>query len=188
MEKNEKKQFFEIHKKTCYFITTSFFFFSSSFCILSPFLPFTKVRRATKKATLKKTAKTDGKTKSIEKYSYVPLGRNKAKMRVRSFIYALAAALCINSIFAYRRLKDINNLQILSQGFKAIKPTNFHQIRSRAKASAPDQLNIDIGDWTIYITHKTPYYNTEKIKTILIYSMTYPFKELEEFKEYLFED
>lgn len=76
----------------------------------------------------------------------------------------------------------------MSQGFKEIKPTNFHQIRSRAKAAAPDQLSIDIGDWTIYITHKTPYYNTEKIKTILIYSMTYPFKELEEFKEYLFED
>ncbi|GAB68985.1 hypothetical protein PCYB_144130 [Plasmodium cynomolgi strain B] len=109
-------------------------------------------------------------------------------MRIRSYIYALATALCINSIFAYRRLKDINNLHILSQGFNEIKPTNFHQIRSRAKSAAPDQLNIDIGDWTIYITHKTPYYNTEKIKTILIYSMTYPFKELEEFKEYLFED
>ncbi|CAA9990940.1 conserved Plasmodium protein, unknown function [Plasmodium knowlesi strain H] len=109
-------------------------------------------------------------------------------MRIRCGIYVLAAMLFINSIFAYRRLKDINNLQILSQGFKDIKPTNFHQIRSRAKSAAPDQMNIDISDWTIYITHKTPYYNTEKIKSILIYSMTYPFKELEEFKEYLFEE
>ncbi|KJP86428.1 hypothetical protein AK88_03890 [Plasmodium fragile] len=109
-------------------------------------------------------------------------------MRVRSCIYAFAALLFINSIFAYRRLKDINNLHILSQSFKDIKPTNFHQIRSRAKSGAPDQMSIDIGDWTIYITHKTPYYNTEKIKSILIYSMTYPFKELEEFKEYLFEE
>ncbi|GAW83530.1 hypothetical protein, conserved [Plasmodium gonderi] len=108
-------------------------------------------------------------------------------MRARFFIYVLMTALSINSMFAYRRLKDINNLKILSQGFKAIKPTNFHQIRSRAKDSMQNELNVDIGDWTIYISPKTPYYNTEKIKAILIYSMTYPFKELEEFKEYLFE-
>ncbi|SBS88394.1 conserved Plasmodium protein, unknown function [Plasmodium ovale curtisi] len=50
------------------------------------------------------------------------------------------------------------------------------------------RLSVEIGDWTIHITHKSPNYNKEKIKSILIYSMTFPFKELEEFKDYLFED
>lgn len=50
------------------------------------------------------------------------------------------------------------------------------------------QLNINVGDWTINITYKAPSNNPEKIKSLLIYSMTFPYTELDEFKEYLFEE
>ncbi|SBT48466.1 conserved Plasmodium protein, unknown function [Plasmodium ovale wallikeri] len=109
-------------------------------------------------------------------------------MKIRLLVLTLMTVLSLSFAFSYRRIQNSNNLEGLQQCFRPVKQSNFHELRSRITATGTDPLNVEVGDWTIHITHKSPYYNKEKIKSILIYSMTFPFKELEEFKDYLFED
>ncbi|SCP03438.1 conserved Plasmodium protein, unknown function [Plasmodium malariae] len=109
-------------------------------------------------------------------------------MRVNFFIFIFITLLTYNPIFSYRRLTDLNSLKSIPQSLKPIKPTRFQQRRAHIEVTTAEKMKVDIGDWLINITYKIPSNNTEKIKSIDIYSMTFPNTELEEFKEYLLED
>ncbi|CDU20676.1 hypothetical protein YYC_01471 [Plasmodium yoelii 17X] len=108
-------------------------------------------------------------------------------MRIRFIILISILLLCVKRVFSFKgiqKLKKINGIQ------KVLKPSNqmsFHELRSRSRNAQNNNLNISVGDWSINITYKDPSNNPEKIKSLLIYSMTFPYTELDEFKEYLFE-
>ncbi|CAD2113661.1 conserved Plasmodium protein, unknown function [Plasmodium vinckei] len=109
-------------------------------------------------------------------------------MRIRFIIFITILLLCVKRAFSIKGLQKLNQINGIQKVLKPSNQTSFHELQSRSKSAQDNNLNINVGDWTIIITHKDQKNNPEKIKSLLIYSMTFPYTELDEFKEYLFEE
>ncbi|CAD2104723.1 conserved Plasmodium protein, unknown function [Plasmodium vinckei brucechwatti] len=109
-------------------------------------------------------------------------------MRIRFIIFISILLLCVKRAFSIKGLQKLNQINGIQKVLKPSNQTSFHELQSRSKSAENSNLNINVGDWTINITYKDQNSNTEKIKNFLIYSMTFPYAELDEFKEYLFEE
>ncbi|KEG04119.1 conserved Plasmodium protein, unknown function [Plasmodium vinckei vinckei] len=109
-------------------------------------------------------------------------------MRIRFIIFISILLLCVKRAFSIKGLQKLNEINGIQKVLKPSNQTSFHEMQSRSKSDQNNNLNVNVGDWTIHIAYKNPKSNKEKIKNFLIYSMTFPYAELDEFKEYLFEE
>ncbi|VTZ71003.1 conserved Plasmodium protein, unknown function [Plasmodium chabaudi chabaudi] len=109
-------------------------------------------------------------------------------MRIRFIIFISILLLCVKRVFSIKGLQKLHKINGIQKVLNPSNQTSFHELHSRSKSDQNSNLNISVGDWSINIAYKDPNSNTEKIKGLLIYSMTFPYTELEEFKEYLFEE
>ncbi|SOS79702.1 conserved Plasmodium protein, unknown function [Plasmodium sp. gorilla clade G1] len=106
-------------------------------------------------------------------------------MKIIFIVYIFISTFSWKSILSYRRLKDINNMDGIPQGFSKNKQINFHELRSNANKDKEKAYTYEISEWIIMINPRNAKTHTGKIRSIEIYSMTYPYEQLEVFKEKL---
>ncbi|CRG97717.1 conserved Plasmodium protein, unknown function [Plasmodium gallinaceum] len=92
----------------------------------------------------------------------------------------------LSYVFSYKKIKSVKNLNGSTQSFREIRHTNFHELGTKDVVEEDhEKLTVDVKDGIIYITSKMPLNEQNKIRSMAIYTMSYPKEQLDKLKEFL---